>query len=274
MIGSEGTLGFISEITYHTVPELRRQGERADPVRRARDRVPRRDAPEERRRSPRSSWSTVPRCARWRTSRACPTALRALGPHGAALLVETRAADGGGARRTDPTRSRPRSPASRTFEPAALLDRRGRMRALLERAQGHVPVGRRDAQGRHHRDHRGRRLPGAAPGRGHARPAAPARGARLSATRSSSAMRSKATCTSCSRRTSTRAAEVERYRGFMDALCRDGRREVRRLAQGRARHRPQHRALRRARMGRARPIALMRRDQARCSIRTACSIPA
>ena len=44
MIGSEGTLGFISEITYRTVPEHPRQGERADPVRRPRDRVPRGDA--------------------------------------------------------------------------------------------------------------------------------------------------------------------------------------------------------------------------------------
>ena len=33
MIGSEGTLGFISEITYHTVEEHAAQGERADPVR-------------------------------------------------------------------------------------------------------------------------------------------------------------------------------------------------------------------------------------------------
>ena len=41
MIGSEGTLGFISEITYQTVEEHAAQGERADPVRRPRDRVPR-----------------------------------------------------------------------------------------------------------------------------------------------------------------------------------------------------------------------------------------
>ena len=34
MIGSEGTLGFIGEITYRTVPDHARQGERADPVRR------------------------------------------------------------------------------------------------------------------------------------------------------------------------------------------------------------------------------------------------
>ena len=46
------------------------------------------------------------------------------------------------------------------------------------------------------------------------------------------------------------AAEVERYRGFMDELCHDGRRQVRRLAQGRARHRPQHGAVRRDGMGR------------------------
>ena len=34
MIGSEGTLGFISEITYRTVEEHAAQGERADAVRR------------------------------------------------------------------------------------------------------------------------------------------------------------------------------------------------------------------------------------------------
>ena len=38
-------------------------------------------------------------------------------------------------------------------------------------------------------------------------------------TRSSSVMRSRETCTSSSRRISTIAAEIERYRVFMDALC-------------------------------------------------------
>ena len=49
------------------------------------------------------------------------------------------------------------------------------------------------------------------------------------------------------------AAEVERYRRFMDDAVPDGGRQIRRLAQGRARHRPQHGALRRAGVGRARP---------------------
>ena len=85
----------------------------------------------------------------------------------------------------------------------ALLDRSQPSARALERAQGHVPVGRRDAQDRHDRHHRGRRLSGRAPRRGHARPAAAARRSMATPTRSSSATRSKATCTSCSRRIST-----------------------------------------------------------------------
>ena len=46
MIGSEGTLGFISEITYLTGRGARAQGERADPVRPPRDRLQRGDAAE------------------------------------------------------------------------------------------------------------------------------------------------------------------------------------------------------------------------------------
>ena len=126
------------------------------------------------------------------------------------------------------------------------------MRALLERAQGHVPVGRRDAQGRHDGDHRGRRVsrsPRLAEATldlqrllaEHGYPEAIIFGHALEGnlhfvfTQDFNA-----------------AAEVERYRGFMDALCRmvvdkyDGSLKA---EHGTG---PQHRAVRRARMGRRR----------------------
>ena len=59
-----------------------------------------------------------------------------------------------------------------------------------------------------------------------------------------------------------RRGAIERYRRFMDEMCSDGRRQLRRLAQGRARHRPQHRAVRRAGMGARRRRELMRRIKA------------
>ena len=49
-------------------------------------------------------------------------------------------------------------------------------------------------------------------------------------------------------------AEVERYRRLHAGGGRAGRRQVRRLAEGRARHRPQHGALRRDGVGRRRPM--------------------
>jgi hypothetical protein len=93
-------------------------------------------------------------------------------------------------------------------------------------------------------------FPGRTPGRGHAGPAAPAREFTATPRPSSTATRWKATCTSSSRRTSAdgrgRALPPLHGRGVPD-----GGAEVRRLAEGRTRHRPQHGALRRDGMGQA-----------------------
>ena len=69
------------------------------------------------------------------------------------------------------------------------------------------------------------------------------------------------------------AAEVERYSRFMDAVCAMVVRQVRRLAEGRARHRPQHGAVRRAGMGRA-GLAADAPHQGDVRSRRACSTPA
>ena len=107
-----------------------------------------------------------------------------------------------------------------TSEPVAFLHRPRRMRAILERAQGHVPVGGGDARRRHHRDHRGCRVSGRTARRGDARTATAAGRRTAIRTRSFSATRSKATCTSCSRRTSTHRPKSSAIAAFMDALCR------------------------------------------------------
>ena len=116
MIGSEGTLGFISEITYRTVPEYAVQGERADPVRRSGDRVSRRDALKRRRSPP---WSSLDRAAlrSVEDKPGMPEALRTLPADGAALLVETRAADAGMRSPRRSTRSKRCSAAFHTSEP-------------------------------------------------------------------------------------------------------------------------------------------------------------
>jgi hypothetical protein len=73
-----------------------------------------------------------------------PEGLRALPADGAALLVETRAATAAAlAVKIDAIVSRARPLRSRRA--AALRDRPGRGGGALERAQGHVPGGRRDA---------------------------------------------------------------------------------------------------------------------------------
>jgi D-lactate dehydrogenase len=93
MIGSEGTLGFLSEITYRTVPEYADKASALilfDDLETACRAV--------------SALKSAPVAAVELADRAAlrsvenkpglPDALRAVGPHGAALLVETRAADG------------------------------------------------------------------------------------------------------------------------------------------------------------------------------------
>ena len=249
MIGSEGTLGFISEITYRHRPGLRRQGERADPVRRSRDRVPGGHAAQEhagcRRRARRSRRAALG----GRQARTCPTASTRSGPTGAALLVETRAADPAALCRADPrdrdgacrhaTRSEPVRFSTDAGECARFWNVRkgmfpsvGAMRkvgttVIIEDVAFPVP---RLAEAT---------LDSAAPARGarlrrrdHLRPCA----------RGQPALRLHA---GLQRGRGSRA--VPRLHG---CAVPDGRREVRRLAQGRARHRPQHRTLRRARMGR------------------------
>ena len=138
---------------------------------------------------------------------------------GAALLVETRARDGGGARRQDRRDRRARSAGCALAAPVRFSTDPAECGALWNVRKGMFPaVGAMRPIG-HHRDHRGRRVPGGAPRRSDARPAA-----------------------ACSQRTAIRdaiifghalegnlhfvftqdfgiAAEVERYRGFMDELC-------------------------------------------------------
>ena len=125
---------------------------------------------------------------------------------------------------------------------------RGR-RAVLERAERPAGIGRRRAAHRHVVHPRGRLLPAGAPGGRRARPHAPVRAPRL-----------------CGRDLRPRVGGQPALPG--DARSQPGggnralrrvharrrgarRRQVRRLAQGRARHRPQHCAVRRARMGAA-----------------------
>ena len=71
MIGSEGTLGFISEITYRTVTDHAAQGQRADPVRPISKPLQRGQPCSSTRRWRRSNCWTARRCARCRTSPAC-----------------------------------------------------------------------------------------------------------------------------------------------------------------------------------------------------------
>ena len=177
MIGSEGTLGFISEISYFTVEEHAHKASALilfDHLETACSAV--------------SLLKHTPVAAVELLDRASlrsvqdkpgmPASLRALPADGAALLVEIRAETPAALSREDRRRGRAAgvTGAGRT---AALHHRRGRIRGAVERAQGHVPGHRRDAPHRHHRDHRGRGLPGGAAGRGHARAAADAAGARL-----------------------------------------------------------------------------------------------
>jgi D-lactate dehydrogenase len=65
-----------------------------------------------------------------------------------------------------------------------------------------------------------------------------------------------------------------RYRVFMDALVPDGRRALRRVAQGRARARGPRTSRRSSSSNGAADAYRIMRAIKRCSIRTACSIPA
>ena len=73
MIGSEGTLGFISEITYRTVPEHAAKASALILFDDLVDRLPRRDALKARAGGRGRTRSTARRCARSKASRACPS---------------------------------------------------------------------------------------------------------------------------------------------------------------------------------------------------------
>ena len=89
----------------------------------------------------------------------------------------------------------------------------------MERAQGHVSVGRGDARRRDDRHHRGRRLSGAAPRRGDARPAAAAGRSMAMPDAIIFGHALEGNLHFVFTQDFNVAAEVERYRGFMDALC-------------------------------------------------------
>ena len=270
MIGSEGTLGFISEITYRTVPEYADKASALilfDDLETACRAVTMLAACRWR------PWSsrTAPRCARSRASRGCPRRSRPWARGGAALLVETRAADPAALAAqidaieaalagihtyepvrfsTDPQECARYWNVRKGMFPSVGAMRRVGTTVIIEDVA--FPVARlaeatMDLQ----------RLLGA-----HGYPDAIIFGHAL-----------EGNLHFVFTQDFNVPAEVERYRGFMDALLRDGRGQVRRLAQGRARHRPQHRAVRGARMGRAgpRPDA---QGEAAARSRRACSTPA
>ena len=224
----------------------RPQGERADPVRPARDRVQRRDAPEaDARRRGRAARPRVAALGGGQARHARGAARAARGRRGPA--GRDARGDGGSARRQD-RRDRHRARRLRSVRAAALRDRPGGGGGAVERAQGHVPGGRRDATHRNDRDHRGRRVPDRTARRSDARPAEAAPRARLPR---GDHLRPRAR-----RQPPLRLHAGLRQRGRDRALpplhgrdVRDGGREIRRLAEGRARHRTQRRPVRRAGMG-------------------------
>ena len=92
MIGSEGTLGFISEVTYRTVPD---HADKASALILFDDLETACRAVTALKAAPVAAVELADRAAlrSVENKRGMPDGIRALGPHGAALLVETRAAD-------------------------------------------------------------------------------------------------------------------------------------------------------------------------------------
>ena len=167
-----------------------------------------------------------------------PDDLRELPDAVAALLIETRAAttaELSATRRLGAHGDRPhrRPPTVRVHR------RRSRVHRVLEHPQGPVPCGRRGAHDRHHRDHRGRHVPGVAARRRHARPAGAVRHPRV---RRRGGLRARARG---ERPLRLHAGLRQRRRGrslrpFHARPDRAGGRSIRRFAQGRARHGSQH----------------------------------
>ena len=178
MIGSEGTLGFISEITYFTVEEHAHKASALilfDHLETACSAVTPAQA-----HAGGGGRTARPRVAALGAGQAghAGGAARAAGRRRGVAGRDARR-DAGRAVAQDRRRSRSRSTALHAGHAAALHHRRGRIGGAVERAQGHVPGHRRDAADRHHGDHRGRGVPGRAAGRGDAGPAATAAAARL-----------------------------------------------------------------------------------------------
>jgi D-lactate dehydrogenase len=200
MIGSEGTLGFISEITYLTVEEHPHKASALilfDHLETACSAVTRLKS------TPVAAVELLDRASlrSVQDKPGMPESLRALPADGAGLLVEARAAT---AAALDLKVAAIACPArvARAGDAAPLHDRRGRIGRLVERAQGHVSGDRRDATDRHDGDHRGRRLSRSSAWPRPRSPCSSCCGVTATTRPSSTAMRSKATCTSSSRRTS------------------------------------------------------------------------
>ncbi len=160
MVGSEGTLGFISAVTYDTVPDYPHKASalivfpdvesccRAVPVLKqqpvsAVELLDRRSLRSVENMQGMPEW--VRALSEWRLRPADRVARR-----DASLLHEQIGADHGLHRRL------PGGEAGR------LQRGPGRLQPAVEDPQGHLPGGRRGAPDRHHGDHRGRHLPGRA----------------------------------------------------------------------------------------------------------------
>jgi D-lactate dehydrogenase len=149
MIGSEGTLGFISEITYRTVPEYADKASALilfDDLETACNAVGGRA-----RRSGRAALGRSQGGAA--RSHPSPGSARRGAPCRDARLKSRRSSG------ADPPNPRNAIGASNR-RADSLLDRRAGVRAILERAQRHVSRCRRDAQAGHDGDHRGCRVSG------------------------------------------------------------------------------------------------------------------
>ena len=246
MIGSEGTLGFISEITYQTVEEHAHKASALilfDRLETACSAVTRL------KQTPVVAVELLDRASLHSVEDkpGMPEGLSALPEDGAALLVETRAATAAAlAVKIDAIATELASFA--LFTPLRFATDPAEAKALWNVRKGMFPAVGAMRPTRYDRDHRGRRVPDRAARRSDARPAEAAPGARLPR---GDHLRPRAR-----RQPPLRLHAGLRQRGRDRALpplhgrdVRDGGREIRRLAEGRARHRTQRRPVRRAGMG-------------------------
>ena len=180
-----------------------------------------------------------------------PEYWKELAPESAALLVEFGGADDAALDAHVVARARAPRASNELLQPAEFTRDARAGRARLDRARGAVRARRPAAPARHGADRRGRLRP----------PGADRRVRR-------------ATCRRCSAKHGflpgvaghasagnlhfqltpdfSKPEDLERYEAFMERARRADRGQVRRLAEGRARHRREHGAVRRARVGRRR----------------------